>query len=108
MSIQSPYEILELGDGGKIVTPILKWEIGVMTINRRSDKVIKEVQVLRIFIPHEVKPIFPDYYDLTSTTLIAQLLPQLQQPTFVNNVFTITKIGVAPRARFTLEVAPKT
>jgi hypothetical protein len=108
MSIQSPYEILELGDGGKLVTPILKWEVGVMTINRRSDGVKKEVQVLRIFIPHEVKPIFPDYYDLTSTTLVAQLLPHLQKPDYMNYIFTITKFGVAPRARFTLEVSPKT
>jgi hypothetical protein len=108
MPIQSPYEILELGDGGKLVTNILKWELGNMTINRRSDGVKKDVQVLRIFIPHTVKPIFPDYYDLTSTTLIAQLLPHLQKADYTNYIFTITKHGVAPRARFTLDVAPMT
>ena len=106
MSIQSPYEILDLGNGGVLDTPILKWELGEMTINVRRDNKVKTVGVLRIFIPLETKPIFPDYYDITATTLIAQLLPYLKQPEFIKQRFKITKQGVAPTARFTLEVSP--
>ena len=106
MAIESPYEIFDIGDGGVVTTKILKWELGEMTIKTRVVVGQKVVRVLRIFVPPETKPIFPDYYDITSTTLIAQLLPYLQQPTFVNQVFKITKRGVAPKARFTLEVSP--
>ena len=104
--IASPYEIFDIGDGGVVNTPILKWELGEMTINVRRTQQAKTIKVLRIFVPAETKPIFPDYYDITSTTLIAQLVPFLQQPDYTTKRYKITKIGVAPTARFTLEVTP--
>jgi len=106
MSIESPYEIFDIGDGGVVTTKILKWELGEMTIKTRVVVGQKVVKVLRIFVPPETKPIFPDYYDITSTTLIAQLVPFLQQADFINKKYKITKVGVAPQARFTLEVSP--
>jgi len=52
------------------------------------------------------KALFPDYWDISSKTLVAQLLPQLRLPGYEGKKFTITNYGIAPKARFTLEVRP--
>lgn len=103
--LPKPYELLELGDGGSVEFPVLKWEHGTMTIQPRDGRQAKEIEVLRVHVPPEVKPIFPDYYDITATTLIAQVLPVLQAPGWEARRFKVQKFGVAPRARFQVTVS---
>ncbi len=102
--LPGPYEILELGDGGSLTTTILKSEEGEMTINPRDGRSPKTIQVVRVHVPPETKPLFPGYYDLTSSTLVAQLKPLLSTLVGNSRQVRITKVGVAPRARFTVEV----
>ena len=104
--LPGPYEILELRDGESITLRVRDWRLGVMRIRPRTipgagEKIIK---VLRLYLPREVKPVGPDYYDITSQTLIYQLLPFLERPDFRTKTFKITAYGVAPRKRFTVEV----
>ena len=104
--LPGPYEILELRDGESVTLKIRDWRLGIMRIRPRfagapPEKVIK---VLRLYVPRETKPVGPDYWDVTSQTLIYQLLPFLQAPDFRAKSFRITAFGVAPRKRFTVEV----
>jgi hypothetical protein len=56
-------------------------------------------------VPQEDKAHFPFYYDVTSKTLRAQLVPLLPGIIARGARITVTKHGVAPAARFTLEVS---
>lgn len=105
--LPGPYEILELRDKESIVLRIRDWRLGIMRIHPRvagapPEKVVK---VLRLYVPRDLKVTGPDYYDVTSQTLIYQLLPFLQTPDFRTKTFKITAHGIAPRKRFTVEVS---
>lgn len=104
--LPGPYEILELRDKESITLKIRDWRLGIMKIKPRYEGAPPEkiVKVLRLYVPREIKPAGTDYYDITSQTLIYQLLPFLQTPDFRTKTFKITAIGVAPRKRFTVEV----
>jgi hypothetical protein len=104
--LAGPYEILELEDRGAIALRIRQWELGRVTIYPAHKPTGKVINALRVHVPEGSKPFFPWYWDITGTTLVAQLLPHLQQPGYSEKVFVITKYGVAPKARFTLEVKP--
>jgi hypothetical protein len=101
-----PYEILDLGDRGTKDLVVEKWELGTMKIVPRRDRIEKRIKALRVWVTEEVKPTEPGYWDITSTTLIQGFLPHLEVPDFKLKRFRITKYGVAPAARFTLEVIP--
>ena len=102
--LEGPYEILELDDRESIEFHIEKWQLGEMVIKPKYAPQGKTIKALRVFIPKEEKNFFPYYWDVTGQTLVAQLLPILEGNKFKGKVFKITKYGVAPRARFTLEV----
>ena len=102
--LPSPFEILELGDGEKFELRVERWEQGLTTIRPSYAPEGKDIQVLRIHVPQGNKPFFPFYWDITASTLVAQLLPYLEKPNFKQRTFRVRKHGVAPRARFTLEV----
>jgi hypothetical protein len=104
--LPGPYEILELRDKESITLKIRDWRLGIMRIKPRYEGAPPEkvIKVLRLYVPREIKPAGTDYYDITSQTLIYQLLPFLQTPDFRTKTFKITAIGVAPRKRFTVEV----
>jgi hypothetical protein len=103
--LPTPYEILELPDHGVLSTRISSYEIGEMTITPRDGRPTKVIPTLRITVPTTDKTHFPFYWDITAQTLIAQLVPFLLKPGYQSKRFTITKQGVAPKARFTLGVA---
>jgi len=102
--LPQPYEILELGDGESITLKITSWKLGKITIQPKYLRAPKEVRTLRVWVPEGYKTFEPRYFDITSQTLIYQLLPHLEVPDFTKKLFLITKHGVAPHARFTLEV----
>jgi len=106
--LSPPYEILELGDGETISFTPLKWEEGEIIIKPRYPEAppTKTVKALRIYVSKEIKPTLPHRWDITASTLVEGLREELKKPEFFKKVFTITKIGERPRARFTLEVRP--
>lgn len=99
-----PYEILELGDQGSLTFKPLNWVEGEVTIHPRFQDGPKTVTAIRIWVGPEVKPLFPDYYDITAQTLVAQLRPILQRADYHELVITITKFGVPPKARYQVDV----
>jgi len=104
--LAGPYEIFELTDGQTSQLRITGWETGGVTIHPAHKPTGKVIKALRVQVPKEVKDFFPPYWDITSQRLIAQMVPYLEQPGYQDKVFTITKHGVAPKARFTLDVRP--
>ena len=104
-TLPGPFEIFELGDGDTLTTRVLKWQVGEVEIHPAYKPEGKMIMALRIEVPEEDKEFFPYYWDITSQTLLAQLVPHLEQPGFERKTFRITKHGVAPRARFSLEVS---
>ena len=103
--LPGPYEILELEDRESIEFHIEKYDQGEMLIHPFYQKSGKTINALRVHVPKEDKNFFPYYWDITAQTLIPQLLPVLESGIFKGKKFKITKFGVKPRARFTLEVA---
>jgi hypothetical protein len=102
--LEGPYEILELGDGGKLVLHPQKFSTGTMLIHPRWQPAGKTIKALRVWVPQSDKPLFPDYFDLTAATLVAQVEPILQRSDLRGLELTITKRGVAPKARYEVAV----
>ena len=103
--LEGPFEILELGDKETLTTRIMRWQIGEVEIHPAYKPEGKWIKALRIHVPETDKQYFPWYWDVTSQTLLAQLVPYLERPGYELRTYKITKHGVAPRARFTLEVS---
>jgi hypothetical protein len=108
IEIPGPYEYWDMADGETRKIRVLRWELGWATIQPREAPpgTVKRVQVLRLHLPPDIKPTIPHYWDISSNHLREALMPYLQAPDYTKKLFTITKYGVAPRARFTLEVSP--
>ena len=104
MALKEPMEILDLPDGGSVKLHILGFEEGQTNIMPKGGTELKTIDVLRLFVPPADKPHFPHYYDVTSKTLRAQLLPLLPAYIEAQRLLTITKRGIAPAARFSVEV----
>jgi len=107
-ALPGPYEVLDLRDGETVRLRIVGWERGSMTIHPRyaGAPEEKEIPALRVHLAAGVKPFPPMYYDLTSKTLQAQMLPLLMERGYDLYEYVITAYGVAPRKRFTLERVP--
>ena len=101
-------EIMDMRDGDSAKLIITDWEAGRMTIHPRYPGAPKSKIIcgLRLYLQPETKTIGPPYFVLTSKTLIESLTPYLERPDFDQKLYTITKYGVEPKARFELEVEP--
>lgn len=104
--LPEPFDILDLADGQSITLKISSYEIGSGVIHPKypGAPASQRIRILRVHVPPEYKETVPDYWDITATRLIAGMLAYLERPGFQDKVFTITKIGVRPTARFTLKV----
>lgn len=106
--LPGPIEFLELRDRESVTLKVVSWERGTTEIatSRRGREVTIEIPVLRVHVTTETKPYPPNYYDISSKTLTAQLLPLLLQRGYEKWSYRVTAHGVAPRKRFTLERLP--
>jgi len=104
--LAGPLEIFELVDKEVRELIITKWEQGRVTIYPPHQPTGKVINALRVFVPVKTKEFFPYYWDITSKTLVAQMVPYLEAGGYEGKKFIVTKHGVAPKARFTLEVRP--
>ena len=106
MTMPPPFELLDLADGESRSFAVLSAERGETEITLSDGSGRKVVPVLRLHLSQADKAFGPPYYDVTSRTLQAQLEPQLFASAYRPRVFTITKSGVAPAARFTVASRP--
>ena len=103
-----PYEIFELADRESVTLRVTSWERGSIVIHPRYEgaPAEKEIEAMRVHLAPGVKPTPPMYWDVTAKTLIAQLMPILLERGQERYEFIVTKFGVAPKARFTVERRP--
>lgn len=106
MAIGRPFEMLELQHQESVTFRVREWEEAQTTITTRDAPNGKVIDVIRVEVPKEDKPVFPHYWDITSARLVAQIRPHLQAPGYDRKRFTITAYGVAPKKNFTLDVLP--
>ncbi len=106
MALLTGAEILELQDGESMDLKVVEYELGEMIIHPRQGPPDKRIRALRLHVRQEDKPTGPPYWDVTGQTLIEQLLPYLKRPDFRALTFRVTKYGVAPKARFQLQIVP--
>lgn len=101
--LEPPYEILDLADGESAEFRILRYQRGEVTIQTRLEPQGKTVPVIRVWVPPEDKPLGAPYWDITSRTLQARLEPVLDMLVVRRQWIRITKHGVAPTARHSVE-----
>lgn len=106
MAIDPPIELLDLPAEGELVTRVLRMEEGRAFIKPGRAPQGVEVAVIRLHVPPDDKPMDPKYWDVTATTLHPSLRAQLPAAILEGRWVKIRKFGVAPRARFSLEVFP--
>jgi hypothetical protein len=102
VELAKPYEIYEWRDGETREFTILRYEEGELEIHPRDGREAKTVPVLRIHVPPEEKPAFPQYWDMTSVRLVAQLKAMLPTVLIGPYKVTVTAIGAAPRTHFSV------
>jgi len=105
--VSEPFEFWDLEDQETRVVKVTRYEEGTIEIHPRypGAPASKTVRVLRLHLAPGIKTTLPGYWDITSKHLIAALLPILQAPGLQEKTFTVQKFGVAPSARFSLEVS---
>jgi len=106
MPITPPIELLDLPAEGELVTRVLRMEEGEAFIKPSRAPQGVNVAVVRLHVPPEDKPTAPHYWDVTATTLHPSLRSQLPAAIQERRWVKVRKYGVAPRARFSLEVFP--
>ena len=103
-----PHEILELEPCKPFKLTVIRYELGKMVIKPRWPGAPPEkvVAALRVHVPEEEKKLFPYYYDLTPSTLVPQVLTILAAYPIPPRkaVLEIHKVGVAPKARFSVKL----
>ncbi len=106
MALEPPYELLDLPDQGELVTRVLRFEQGRATIKPARAPQGVEVAIVRLHVPPGDKAHAPAWWDVTATTLQPSLVAALPAVVQGGRWIRIRKMGVAPRARFSLEVLP--
>jgi len=103
--LPEPYEFLELKDGETRRLRIQRYEYGLAVIKPRyyAAPAQKEIKVLRFHMDPKDKPTAPHYWDFTSGTAIASILPMLKANYHRTKVLQLKAQGEAPKKRFTVE-----
>ena len=102
--LAEPMELLELNDQETLTFRVTHWQKEEAIIKPEHAPQGKVVTVLRIHVPIADKPVFPQYWDITSKRAIAQIVPWLERPGFERKTFKLKKLGEKPTAHFVLEV----
>ncbi|MGH7479729.1 MAG: hypothetical protein ACREJ8_09125 [Candidatus Methylomirabilales bacterium] len=103
--LPGPYELLDLQHEGAVAFRVVRFEEGDIEIKTTQVPEGKVVEVCRVHVPREDKPTAPFYWDITSKTLCAEILPHLKRPDLSRLRFKVTAFGVAPKKRFSLDIS---
>ncbi len=106
MAVAAPFEILDLRDGGELVTRITALEDGPVPVNPRDGRSSKIVQGCRLRVPAADKLTLPPWWDVTAQTLCPGLRELAPLAIASGRYLRIHKFGSAPSARFSLELLP--
>lgn len=99
-------EILDLPDGGEVTLRVTSWERkkGSFVTQRHPEGEV--LDYMRLHLAPGSKATGPNWWDVTSKTLQAQLAPLLTPEIMATKRVVIHKVGVAPKARFSVTLLP--
>ena len=106
MAVSKPFEILDLPNGGELVTRVTRIEEGEAEFKPARAPEGIMLHVVRLYVPQEDKATAPPWWDVSATTLQPSLVASLVNLPPTGRWIRILKQGVAPRARFSLELLP--
>ncbi len=106
MAVGSPFDILELRDGGELVTRVLAFEEGPVVVTPRDGRAPKVVQGIRLHVPMEDKQTAPPWWDVTAQTVKPTLLAVLPRVTQGKLWLKLHKYGDGAGARFGVDLLP--
>jgi hypothetical protein len=100
--LEGPFEFLELAHCQSITLRPVEWEFGLATVHPPwlPPERLVDVEVLRIHLSREDKPLFPHHWDLGQKTLIPQVMALLTKGIPEGYAIHIHAVGVAPKKRF--------
>lgn len=128
--LSPPFEMLDIDPGQTVTMTVLRWEFGLAVIHPRYPGAPpeKEVTILRIWVPVEQKIeqlrklgkippgggpaaagaqlAVPPYWDIAQRRLQEGLKPLLPAPGGKPVTIEVQKIGLPPRAYFSVRVLP--
>jgi hypothetical protein len=104
--LEPPFEFMGLLDGQEVSFQVLRWQLGEADIHETTTRRTKRIQVLRVHVPPEDKPIGALYWDITAGTTISRLRPFLDDPNLRDFRVTLVRRGVPPSARDEVRVTP--
>lgn len=102
MTVEAPYDILELAENGFKDLTVTAFERGKMTIAPRDGRAAKEINVVRLTVPTNEKPTPPNYWDVTAQLVLPTLEATLSAPGALPKRIRITKVGTGPSSRLTV------
>jgi hypothetical protein len=104
--LQGPYEILELDHLAITTITPTGYESGLMDIQPKYAPrgTTKRIKVLRLFYDKPSDQAGVNWWDITSSTLIAQVQPMIEAVIQQHKSIAIKAEGQAPRKRFTVRV----
>jgi len=102
-----PFDLLDLKAGDAQTLDLVRAELGKAKITPRDGRPPKVEYNLRVWVTPGTKPTIPDWWDITSKTVIAQMLAYWLAGDFPKAVYKITKFGQGPAARFSLDRLPR-
>lgn len=102
--LPEPYEIFDLTDGASVEMRVYGWKQGTMIIVPKGSSIQKEIPAMRVIIDPEHKRLGPAYWDITSKLLQQQLIEIFKTPSLTSYIIKVTKHGIAPVARFEVQM----
>ena len=104
--LNPPSELFDLRDKQIVSFHVENFLKGKCTIHPKNQAGVTEkiVDCLRVYVPISDKKVGVPYWDITSTTLIAQLEPLLPMAIKDKRIVKIQAVGIAPAKRFSVEL----
>ena len=99
-------DLLTLADGASRTLPVVRWELGEAAPLDLPFPRATPLRVLRLFLSPGFQPPQPAYVDVTSQTLIEQMLPALRRRDVWPLLFTVTALGEGVARRYQLRQSP--
>ncbi len=106
MAVGKPFDILELRAEGELITRVLAFEEGPMTVTPKDGRPPKVVDGVRLHVPPADKQTEPPWWDVTSQTVKPTLLAILPRVTRDHLWLKLHKYGAGAGARFGVDVLP--
>ncbi len=99
-------ELLDLPDGGEATLRVTSWERRQASFVTQKHPESEILSYMRLHLAPGSKTSGPNWWDVTSKTLQAQLAPLLTPEIMATKRVQIRKVGTGVKARFSVTLLP--